>query len=106
MGGKSRAWLNSAAEPVTVEDLVTDVLTGRQMACRYIWQSGSAFIPEEDHAENSDLCYPGFNSLARGFQRRCPQLPESLMDKDKPGREYWCRGNNINTHSLLNGRCQ
>lgn len=25
------------------------------------------------------------------------QLPESLMDKDNPGQEYWCQGNDINT---------
>lgn len=35
-------------------------------------------------------------SLA-AFSAGAAQLPASLMDKDNPGQEYWCRGNDINT---------
>lgn len=31
------------------------------------------------------------------FSTSAAQLPESLMDKDNPGQEYWCQGNDINT---------
>lgn len=35
-------------------------------------------------------------SLA-AFSAGAAQLPASLMDKDNPGQEYWCQGNDINT---------
>lgn len=31
------------------------------------------------------------------FSTGAAQLPESLMDKDNPGQEYWCQGSDINT---------
>ncbi|EIL56141.1 hypothetical protein Q6825_003046 [Escherichia coli] len=31
------------------------------------------------------------------FGSSAAQLPASLMDKDNPGQEYWCQGNDINT---------
>lgn len=31
------------------------------------------------------------------FSTSAAQLPASLMDKDNPGQEYWCQGNDINT---------
>ncbi|TQO08932.1 UNVERIFIED_ORG: hypothetical protein FHU01_0109 [Citrobacter freundii] len=31
------------------------------------------------------------------FSTSAAQLPESLMDKDNPGQEYWCQENDINT---------
>ena len=31
------------------------------------------------------------------FSAGAAQLPASLMDKDNPGQEYWCQGNDINT---------
>lgn len=35
-------------------------------------------------------------SLA-AFSTGAAQLPASLMDKDNPGQEYWCQGDDINS---------
>ncbi len=35
--------------------------------------------------------------LLATFSASAAQLPANLMDKDNPGQEYWCQGNDINT---------
>lgn len=40
---------------------------------------------------------PAFILSLTAFSASAAQLPESLMDKDNPGQEYWCKGNDINT---------
>lgn len=40
---------------------------------------------------------PAFILSLTAFGSSAAQLPESLMDKDNPGQEYWCQGNDINT---------
>ena len=40
---------------------------------------------------------PAFILSLTAFSASAAQLPESLMDKDNPGQEYWCQGNDINT---------
>ena len=40
---------------------------------------------------------PVFILSLTAFNTNTAQLPESLMDKDNPGQEYWCQGNDINT---------
>ncbi|WP_370884383.1 hypothetical protein [Enterobacter cloacae complex sp. 2015409] len=40
---------------------------------------------------------PTFILSLAAFSASAAQLPESLMDKDNPGQEYWCQGNDINT---------
>lgn len=40
---------------------------------------------------------PAFILSLTALSTSAAQLPESLMDKDNPGQEYWCQGNDINT---------
>ncbi|MDX6912863.1 hypothetical protein SJZ84_18735 [Hafnia paralvei] len=40
---------------------------------------------------------PAFILSLAAFSAGAAQLPASLMDKDNPGQEYWCQGNDINT---------
>lgn len=40
---------------------------------------------------------PAFIFSLTAFSASAAQLPESLMDKDNPGQEYWCQGKDINT---------
>ena len=35
--------------------------------------------------------------LLATFSASAAQLPANLMDKDNPGQEYWCQGNDSNT---------
>lgn len=96
-GWQSRVWLNSAAEPVTVEDLVTDVLTAPDGLQVYLVQSGSHLFRKKTMLKIATSVIPALILSLAAFSAGAAQLPESLMDKDNPGREYWCRGNDINT---------
>lgn len=40
---------------------------------------------------------PALILLLAAFIVGAAQLPASLMDKDNPGQEYWCQGDDINT---------
>ncbi|ELY6244195.1 hypothetical protein SNQ22_000525 [Cronobacter universalis] len=40
---------------------------------------------------------PAFILSLTAFSASAAQLPASLMDKDNPGQEYWCQGDDINT---------
>ena len=63
----------------------------------YLAQSGSHLYRKKIMLKIMTAVIPAFILSLTALSTSAAQLPESLMDKDNPGQEYWCQGNDINT---------